>query len=203
MNFNTLLTKAEIALFKKLSTPAKIQDYLNTLKNNTDEKKILMSPREVIRHKKAHCMEGALLAGSILWYHGHTPYILDLKTTRSKKDSDHVVALFKEHGHWGAISKTSHAVLRFREPIYKTLRELVLSYFHEYFLDDGTKTLRSYSKPFNLKSLGTKWIVSDKDLWEIGATLDEFVHYPLIPKKLKKLRKADPIEISAGKLVEN
>ncbi|MDQ5962124.1 MAG: hypothetical protein QG669_517 [Patescibacteria group bacterium] len=203
MNFNTLLTKAEIALFKKLSTPAKIQDYLNTLKNNTDKKKILMSPREVIQHKKAHCMEGALLAGSILWYHGHTPYILDLKTTRSKKDSDHVVALFKEHGHWGAISKTSHAVLRFREPIYKTLRELVLSYFHEYFLDDGTKTLRSYSKPFNLKSLGTKWIVSDEDLWEIGATLDECVHYPLIPKQLKKLRKADPIEISAGKLVEN
>ncbi len=202
MNFNTFLTKDEIMLFKKLSTPAKIQDYLNTLKNNTDEKKILMSPREVIQNKKAHCMEGALLAGSILWYHGHTPYILDLKTTRSKKDSDHVVALFKQHGHWGAISKTSHAVLRYREPIYKTLRELVLSYFHEYFLNDGTKTLRSYSKPFNLKSLGTKWIVSDEDLWEIGATLDEYVHYPLIPKQLKKLRKADPIEITAGKLVE-
>lgn len=203
MNFKTILSKKELALFRTLNTPAKIQDFINTLKNNTDEKKIMMSPREVLATHRAHCIEGALLAGSILWYHGHTPYILDLKTTRGKKDSDHVVALFKEKGYWGAISKTSHAVLRYREPIYKTLRELVLSYFHEYFLNtDGTKTLRSYSKPFDLRTQGTEWMTTEKDLWEIGATLDEIPHYSILPPHIKKLRKADPIEILAGKLQE-
>ncbi len=202
MDFNTPLSKKELRLYKKLSTPAKIQDYLNTLKRNHNEKKIIMSPREVIQSQSAHCIEGALLASSILWYHGHTPYILDLKTSRNMKDSDHVVALFKQNGYWGAISKTSHAVLRYREPIYKTIRELALSYFHEYFLDNGTKTLRSYSKPFNLTTIKSDWITSEKDLWEIGALLDESPHYSLIPSHLKKLRKADEIEIQAGKLIE-
>lgn len=200
MNFQSILNKEEIILYRKLSSPEKIQDFINSLTNNTSEDKIIMSPREVLTHKRAHCIEGALLASSILWYHGHTPYLLDLKTTRTKKDSDHVVAVFKINGYWGAISKTSHAVLRYREPLYKTLRELVLSYFHEYFLDDGTKTLRSYSKPFNLKKYGYSWITTEKDLWEIGAELDTVRHFSIIPPHLKKLRKADPIEIEAGKI---
>lgn len=202
MNFRELLTNEELQLFKKLNTPEKIQDFINTLSNNTDEKKIIMSPREVLQTRRAHCIEGALLASSILWYHGNTPYILDLKTTRNKNDTDHVVALFKKDGHFGAISKTSHAVLRYREPIYKTLRELVLSYFHEYFLDDGTKTLRSYSKPFSLKKLGSSWVTTNDDLWEIGSQLDEAIHLPILPPHLKKLRKADAIEIQAGKITE-
>ncbi len=198
------LTKEEHRLFKKLDTPDRIQDFLNTLSYNFEAGgETCRSPREVVRYRKAHCLEGAYLAAAILWYHGHTPLLLDLRST--KGDLDHVVALFKRDGYWGAISKTNHAVLRYREPIYKTIRELVLSYFHEYFLDTGIKTLREYSLPFSLKRYGTSWIVSTEDLWEIGADLDDSRHYAVLPSSMnpRKLRKADPVEIKAGTLLEH
>lgn len=197
------LTPEEEKLFKKLTTPAKIQDYLNSISYNFEKKgETCMSPRRVVNTKCAHCIEGAYLAAAILWYHGEKPLLLDLRST--KHDFDHVVALFKQNGYWGAISKTNHAVLRYREPIYKTIRELALSYFHEYFLDDGTKTMRDYSAPFSLKQFGQSWITANEDLWEIGAALDDSTHFPILPPQMKpqKLRKADPVEIAAGKLVE-
>lgn len=127
-------------------------------------------------------------------YHGERPLLLDLKTRFL--DDEHVVALFKRNGYWGAISKTNHAVVRYRDPIYKTVRELALSYFHEYFRDrDGVKTLMSYSKPFNLRSLGTTWVTSEKDLWELDDILNALPHYPLVPKKNERLlRKATRFE---------
>ncbi len=131
--------------------------------------------------------------------------MLDLKVgKRNTKDEDHVVALFSAHGRYGAISKTSHAVLRYREPVYKTIRELAMSYFHEYFTDDGKKTLRSFSKPFDIeKHFGTDWIDSAEDLYEIAVALDEHPHEDILsPKMAKGLRLADPIEIKAGKIVE-
>jgi hypothetical protein len=199
------LTKDEEKLFKKLNTPSKIQDYLNSIPYNFESAgETCMSPRHVIRTKCAHCLEGAYFAGAVLWYHGEKPLLLDLRST--KHDLDHVVALFKKDGYWGAISKTNHAVLRYREPIYKTLRELVLSYFHEYFLNaTGVKTLREYSKkPFDLRTFGKTWITTDEDLWEIGAILDDAPHLSVLPSgmKPKVLRKADQVEIEAGKLVE-
>jgi len=198
-----VLSKEEKKLFKKLSTPAKIQDFLNSIPYNFEEDiETCRSPREVLLHHKAHCLEGAFLAAVILWYHGEKPLLLDLRST--KKDLDHVVALFKRNGHFGAISKTNHAVLRYREPIYRTLRELVLSYFHEYFLDDGAKTLREYSKPFNLDKYGTDWITASEDLWEMGADLDDVPHMTVLPVTMKStsLRNADRVEIEAGKIVE-
>lgn len=197
------LTKKETRLFKSLNTPSKIQDFLNTIPQNFDEDgPIVISPRKVLELNKAHCVEGALLAAAILWYHGHKPLLMDIKTLRSQNDSDHVVTLFKHNGYWGALSKTNHGVLRYREPIYKTLRELALSYFHEYFLNDtGIKTMRSYSKAHNLSQYGTKWITSEEDLYEISADLDEIAHFDVVPKHLK-LRKADKVEIEAGKIVE-
>lgn len=197
-----LLTKEEQALFKKLSTPQKIQDFLVTIKPNFEEEgQTLHSPRYVLKHGKAHCIEGALLASAVLSYHGYPPLLLDLKST--KNDFDHVVALFQQDGYWGALSKTNHAVLRYREPIYKTIRELALSYFHEYFTHDGKKTLRSFSKPFSLRRYGTSWITSTEPLYDIGADLDDTHHSPLVPQKLiSKLRKADPLEIAAGKLTD-
>lgn len=198
------LTKDEEKLFKKLNTPAKIQDFLNSISYNFEHHgETCRSPREVLRAKCAHCLEGAYLAAAVLWYHGEKPLLLDLRST--KHDLDHVVALFKKDGYWGAISKTNHAVLRYREPIYKTLRELVLSYFHEYFLNsDGTKTLREYSKPFDLSKFGGEWITDTEDLWEIGAALDDAPHFPILPSGMstKSLRKAEKVEIEAGKLVE-
>ena len=196
------LSASEDALFKKLSSPAKIQDYLNSLSCNFEKKgDTNLSPRRVIREKHAHCIEGAVFAAAVLWYHGHEPLVLDLKAARG--DYDHVIAPFKKDGFWGAISKTNHAVLRYREPIYKTIRELVLSYFHEYFTDNGRKTLRSYTKPLNLKKFGTPWITDEDDIWEIGAALYDMEHIPLVPASvLKDLRRADAIEIQAGKLVQ-
>ena len=197
------LSKTEFAILKKLSTPQKIQDFLETLPFNFEEDgDTYMSPRRVLREKKAHCIEGAMLAALALWIHGEKPLILDLKAHTS--DVDHVVTLFKQNGYWGAISKTNHGVLRFRDPIYKTVRELALSYFHEYFLNTtGKKTLQGYSRPLNLKRFGTEWITTEEDLWIIADALDDTVHFPFIPQKNKALiRKATKVEREAGNITE-
>lgn len=196
-------TKKEIALIKKLNTPKKVQDFLNGVPFNFEEDGIetLRSPIETIRHNKAHCFEGALLGAYILSIHGYKPLILHLKTTGG--DMDHVIALFKDDNLWGALSKTNHAVLRYREPVYKNIRELVMSYFHEYFLDNGLKTLRQYSRPLNLNIFECGWEVTDGDLWGIDEELDNIKHYDIAPKKVfKNLRLADQIEKDAGKAVE-
>ena len=146
-------------------------------------------------------MEGALLGAYILSMQGFPPLLLHLKTT--KHDYEHVVTPFKVGGLWGALSKTNHAVLRYREPVYKSIRELVMSYFHEYFLNDGRKTLRSYSKPLNLNTFEKGWETHRQDLWGIDEELDKIKHYDIAPKKiLSKLRRADKVEIQAGKVVE-
>jgi len=197
------LDKKEIKLFKKLNTPRKIQDFLNKIPINFEENgDTCLSPRTVLKINKAHCVEGAVLAAAILRVNGHKPLLLDLTT--SKEDYDHVIAVFKEDGHYGAISKTNHSVLRYREPIYKTIRELVLSYFHEYFMDNGKKTLRSYSKPIDLSRFDKlNWMTTESELWEIPEYLVDVKHYQIINKKqIRKLRKADEIEIESGKIIE-
>jgi len=197
-------TEEEIALFRTLNTPAKIQDFLDSIPANFEpEGDTCFSPRMVLQQKRAHCIEGAILAAVILRFHGHEPLLIDLETTRD--DYDHVIAVFKQHGHWGALSKTNHAVLRYREPIYKTLRELVLSYFHEYFKNDsGKKTLRSYSKPINLKifdPLG--WMTSEQEVWYIAEHLVQAPHFKLLsPSQIKTLRPATSVERCLGEIVE-
>ena len=115
------LSSQELALFRRLSSPGKIQDYLDTLPFNYEKRgDTCHSPRQVLQAGKAHCIEGALLAAAALWFHGAEPLLLDLKTR--PVDYDHVVALYKKNGYWGAISKTNHGVLRFRDPIYRTTR---------------------------------------------------------------------------------
>ncbi len=195
-------TQQEKKLMQKLNTPAKVQDFLNGLRFNFEEKgKTLKSPIMVLRKKNAHCLEGAILGAYILSLHGFPPLILHLQTT--KDDFSHVVTPFKQHGLWGVLSKTNHAVLRYREPIYKNIRELVMSYFHEYFLDSGAKTLRRYSKPLNLNVFEKGWELKNGNLWGIDEELDKIKHYDIVPKShIKKLRKADKIEIKAGKIVE-
>jgi hypothetical protein len=195
-------TKKEIAIMQKLNTPAKVQDFLNSLPFNFEKGgETLKSPIRVLRTGSAHCFEGALLGAYILSLHGFTPYVIHLKST--KDDYDHVITPFKQNGFWGALSKTNHAVLRYREPIYRNIRELVMSYFHEYFLNNGMKTLRQYSVPFNLNTLPRNWMLSEKDLWFIDKKLDKVKHYDIVPKKfIKNLRKADKVEIKAGKIVE-
>ncbi len=187
-----------------LNTPRKIQDFVNELGMNFEkEGDTCFSPATVLEKGEAHCMEGALLAATILRCHGQEPLLLDL--VANDKDFDHVVALFKKDDCWGAISKTNHAVLRYREPVYKNIRELVMSYFHEYFLNEnGFKTLRAYSKPVNLKRFDkTNWVSSKEDVWFIPEHLTQIKHYDILSKKqLMSLRKADEVEIKAGSIIE-
>lgn len=198
-------TKEEISFFKKFNTPAKIQDFLNTIPFNFCEKgETCFSPREVLKNKKAHCVEGAIFASAVLEFHGHKPLILDLRSTYKPYDFDHVVAVFMVDGFYGAISKTNHSVLRYREPVYKNIRELVMSYFHEYFLDSGKKTLREYSDLLDLNKFNfLNWRTTTEDIFDIPIYLDDVKHYKILTsKQIKNLRKADSIEIEAGKIVE-
>jgi hypothetical protein len=190
----------EFEVLKKLDTPIKVQDFIEALPINFERGgDTCRSPLMTLRAGKAHCMEGALLAAAAFWCHGERPLLLDLKTGRD--DESHVVALFKRHGRWGAVSKTNHAVLRYRDPVYRTLHELAMSYFHEYFLDNGRKTLKSYSKPFDLLKYKSDWLTNKKHLWGLIDVLDRSPHISIIPRGTK-LRSADPIERKAGKLVQ-
>ena len=199
-------TQKEKKLLQKLNTPAKVQDFLNSLKFNFEKParrggdgETLKSPVMVLRTKSAHCMEGAILGAYILSLHGFLPFVLHLEAT--KGDYGHVITPFKIKGLWGALSKTNHAVLRYREPVYKNIHELVMSYFHEYFLDNGVKTLRKYSRPLNLNVFGKDWELSEKDLWKIDKKLDKIKHYNILSKTdIKNLRKADKVEVEAGRI---
>lgn len=190
---------------KKLNTPAKIQDFLNGLKFNFEKNgDTLSGPAQVLRRGSAHCFEGALLGAYLLSKipgKKNKPLVVCLKAT--KHDYDHVIAPFRVNGLWGALSKTNHAVLRYREPVYKNLRELAMSYFHEYFLNNGEKTLRYYSDPLNLNEFEEGWELLDGDLWGIDDELDKVNYHEIVPKKhIKKLRLVDKIERDAGKIVE-
>lgn len=190
-----VLTPVERAVFAKLNSPTKIQDFLDDLPVNFEMNgETYMSPCRVLRTKTAHCFEGAVFAAAALAYHGARPLLLDLKTIAT--DQDHVVALFKKDGRWGALSKTNHAILRYRDPIYKTIRELAMSYVHEYVLDDGRKTMRSYSAPFDLSLYEPQeWLTNEEDLIDILNDLDDSRHFPIAPAKIiRQLRKASAFE---------
>ena len=126
--------------------------------------------REVLRTRSAHCIEGAMLAACALWVHGEPPLVMDMRAVR---DYDHVVALFRRHGRWGAISKTNGVGLRGRDPVYRSLRELAISYFHEYCNRRDHKTLREYSVPVDLRRFDTKlWVSGKKNAWDLADQLD-------------------------------
>ena len=194
--------KEELEILKKLNSPKKIQDFLNELQINFEENgDTCMSPRMVLRLKKAHCIEAALLAAVALRLHGEKPLIVDLEA--NNKDFDHVITVFKKNGKWGAISKSNHGVLRYREPIYRDIRELVMSYFHEYH-DKGIKNLRKYSLPVDLRKFDKiEWMTREGDVWEIPNFLTEVKHFNLLDRKqIAGLRKVDEIEKKIGDIVE-
>ena len=193
----------EIKIFKNLSTPGKIQDFLEKIPINFNKKRnTCLSPRMVLLKNTAHCIEGAIFAAAVFLFHGQQPLLMDLQAVDN--DYDHVVALFRKNRRWGAISKTNHAVLRYREPVYGSIRELAMSFFHEYFDDRGRKNLRSFSGPFNLLRFAKKdWLTSKKDLWYIERELDKIPHCKILTKKeIANLRLADPIEIKVGKITQ-
>lgn len=195
----------EFKIFEKLDTFAKIQDFINNIPVNFEPNgETCLSPLGVLKNNTCHCIEGAFLAAAIIWKNGlGKPFVVDM--VGEKGDWDHVIAVFKKEGKWGAISKTNHAVLRYREPVYRDIRELIMSYFHEYTDEKGKgrKTLRKYSEPINLSSFGEEWITSSEDLWPIHDYIDSVKHFDILTKEQEKsLRKADAIEIKIGEFTE-
>lgn len=199
----SLLATRERRLFERLRSPQSIQDYLETLPVNFElEGETYMSPRRVIREKTAHCFEGALFAAAVLAYHGEKPLLMDFQTIPD--DEDHVVALFKQKGFWGAVSKTNHGILRYRDAVYASPRELAMSYFHEYLMHDGRKSLRAFSQPFNLERYASeRWITAGEDLHWLVDALDSSPHHPAVARRsIPYLRKASPIELRLMDVVE-
>ncbi|MGB5081544.1 MAG: hypothetical protein WBO23_12470 [Burkholderiales bacterium] len=197
------LTRSEFAVLRRLSTPEKIQDFLNAMPANFEiGGQTCLSVREVLRQRRAHCIEGAMFAACALWVHGEPPILLDLEAER---DYDHVVALFRRRGFWGAISKTSPPLLRWRDPVYRNLRELAISYLHEYANKRGQKTLRSYAGPFDLRRIDPKlWVTNGRNCWQVGDALVEMRHTPLVTRRqARTLRLRDAVERRAGALSEH
>jgi hypothetical protein len=193
------LTAAERALFRKLSTPEKIQKFLDTevAYNKEPDGPTCRSPRRVMRDRTGHCMEGALFGAAALRMNGHPPLLLDLEAVR---DDDHVLAVFRQHGHWGAVAKSNYSGLRYREPVYRTLRELVMSYFEHYYNLKKEKTLRRYSRPVNLARFDAMgWMTAEDDVWTIPDHLCSIPHTPVLPPRIiQGLGRVDERLFAAG-----
>jgi hypothetical protein len=197
------ISSGEFALLARLSTPLKIQKFLNAIPANHElGGETILSVREVLRQRRAHCIEGAFVAACALWVHGDPPLVMHMDCMPS--DYPHVLALFRRGGAWGAISKTNGAVLRFRDPIYRTLRELAMSYFHEYSDRRGRKTLRSYSAAFDLRKLDPAlWVTRESACGEVNDRLAALRHYPLISARQQHLLSPrDALEREVAKVVE-
>jgi len=192
------LDPREMRTLKALKTPEKIQRFLDVdiAYNKEPDGDTIRSPRRVLRDRVGHCFEGALLAAAALRVQGFPPLLLDLEAVR---DDDHVLAIFKQHGHWGAIAKSNYSGLRFREPVYRSLRELVMSYFEHYFNLAREKTLRNYSRPVNLARFDRiGWMTAEEDLWAINDHLANLPHLPLLLNGKRRLARVDDRLFAAG-----
>ncbi len=199
-NTNTSWTAREKAQLVKLNTPWKIQEFLDNCEyNSTTETR---STRYILANNRAHCMEGAMFAAACLEFNGLPPLVIDLQAVN---DDDHVIAVFKLNGSWGAIAKSNFTTLRYREPVYRTLRELAMSYFDFYFNTLGEKSLRAYSLPHNLARFNKmEWRSTEKDLEDIGYFLDKVKHFPLVNKtQVKGLEKASQLLLESSMMGSN
>jgi hypothetical protein len=185
----------EIRSLRRLRDPYGIQRFLHDLPYHLDDS--AWSPRLVLREKTAHCLEGAIFAAAALRINGYPPLILDLE---AKRDTDHVLTVYQTDGFWGAIAKSNFSGLRFREPVYRSLRELVISYFDDYFNLLGERTLRKYSAPVNLKRFDRlNWMTTEKPIWFIPEYLTQINHYPLISRsQIDRLHRVDKRLLRAG-----
>ena len=192
---------AELRSLARLRTPERVQDFVTALPINFEtEGDTCRSVLTAIRRNGAHCIEGAFVAAFALWLAGERPLLMDMQ---ADGDDDHVVTVFRRDGCWGAISKSNHLWLRWRDPIYRSLRELAMSYFHEYLFKDR-KTLRRYSRAFDLARLDpARWVTQEDGCWDVAELLDESPHYPLItPAQARRLRRRDRFEVLGGRVTE-
>ena len=196
------LAPAEWKLLKSLQRPDRIQRFLDddVAYNLEPDGPTCFSPRQALRRMTAHCMEGALLAAAALRVQGHSALLLDLESVR---DDDHVLAVFKSGAAWGAIAKSNYSGLRYRDPVYHTLRELVMSYFPHYYNLQGEKTLRAFStRPINLARFDRQgWMTSEEPVWYIPEYLCEVAHTRLLtPGQIRRLPQMDRRLFDAGRL---
>ncbi|MFO7607958.1 MAG: hypothetical protein R6X35_01995 [Candidatus Krumholzibacteriia bacterium] len=194
--FLASLSAAERRLLAGLDTPARIQGFLDSVPYSTES--VYRSPRQVLRDRLAHCFDGALFAAAALRLIGHPPLILEMLP--DDRDDDHLLALFKVDGHWGAIAKSNFAGLRYREPIHRGLRELVLSYFEQYYNVAGEKTLRGYTVPLDLAAFDAAgWMTGPAALDGVADRLDTIRRYPLLtPRMVAGLAPVDGRLYAAG-----
>jgi len=175
------LTRVELETFRRrLNTPARVQQFLDEIPYNTElDGETFRSPRLVLRDRTANCIEGAVLAAAALRVQGEAPLVMDLTAVR---DEDHVIAVFKRGGLWGAIATSKFTGLRYREPVYRSLRELAMSYFEHYFNLEGERTLRGHGRPVNLARFDRlHWMTSEAPLWPIAHHLERIPHVGLVP----------------------
>jgi hypothetical protein len=189
------LSPGDVRTLRALKTPAQIQKLVDALAYQYAN--TAWSPQRVLRERKGHCLEGALVAAAALRVNGHPPLLMDLEAVH---DDDHVVALYRKRGLWGGIAKSNFAGLRFRAPIYRTLRELALSYFEHYYNLRGERTLRGYSGAVDLSRLDRQgWMTSEEDVWCVPELLIATRHYPLFPDKVaRELPRLDRRSFTAG-----
>jgi hypothetical protein len=191
----------ELRILRSLRTPARIQRFLDDMPYH--HAKTAWSPRLVLQHRTAHCLEGALFAAAALRVNGFPPLVWDLESVR---DDDHVLAVFQVGRHWGAIGKSNFAGLRYREPVYRSLRELAMSYFDSYFNLLGERTLRAFAtRPVNLKKFDSRdWMTTEEDLWYIAEHLCEIPHTKVLsPAMEKRLSRIGARNLAAGKVGRN
>jgi hypothetical protein len=189
----------ERKILSRLTSPARIQRFLDELPYNLEPHgHTCYSPRLVLRERAAHCMEGAMLAALALRRIGHPPLLVDLEAVR---DTDHVLAVYRVKGFWGAVAKSDYSGLRSREPVYRTLRELVMSYFEHFFNPAGEKTLRTYSRPVNLTRFDRiGWATREDFVWEVPNYLCDIAHTPLLKPGMEgRLARMDRRLYAAGR----
>ena len=189
------LTPANVRTLRALKTPKLIQQFIDGLTYQYAD--TAGSPQRTLRERKGHCLEGALVAAAALRLHGHPPLLMDLEAVH---DDDHVLAIYRERGLWGSIAKSNFAGLRSRKPVYRTLRELAMSYFEHYYNLRGEHTLRAYSRPVNLARLdGKQWMTSEEDVWCVPELLIAARHFPIAPDKvMRALPRLDRRSFEAG-----
>ncbi|MFN2386312.1 MAG: hypothetical protein ABR576_08510 [Thermoanaerobaculia bacterium] len=191
------MTPKELSFLRRLIPPWRIQKFLDELDYDVAGAGC-RSPRRVLRERTVQCMDGALFAAAALRAQGERPLLLDLE---AEQDDDHVVALYRRGGRWGGIARSNYSGLRFREPLYRTVRDLALSYFESYFNLRRQKTLRRFSRPFDLSRFDSRgWMTAEEDLWYIPNFLAEEVrHYPLLsPREIRGLAPVDRRLFAAG-----
>lgn len=188
-------TAMELRKLRSLRTPYGVQRFLYGMPYHLAT--TAWSPRTVLREQTAHCLEGAIFGAAALRVLGYPPFVVDLE---SENDTDHVIAVFKERGHWGAIAMSNYAGCRYREPIHRTIRELAISYFDEYFNLRGDRSLRTFSRPVNLARFDRlDWMTASKDVWFIPEYLLTIAHTHLIGRAMvKRLHRVDKRSLDAG-----